>query len=1498
MQKLFIIFLFAYTAFLYSEEIQLPNDCALATFSPEDLKEEISEFILCTPSHAIAATFEYDAHKRMTKKSLPENRFLNIQYIQRGSDKGSVESLSAPVGSDNTPVITHTFNYKEGSTDVQDAHHNLTRYNYHKKDKRLSNIVKYDERKAVYSEDHFFWSNEGDLLARYFKGDRTFFRKLTYDRFGNVTKDTLWGQLTGKNTPELTLQAGTPVNNGCETYTKRYVYSHDGWHHLLEEHEEQKSTFYTYRPDSNLIIKKLIKSGNTILKREFFDYDTNGTLILEICDNGSDTEKDNLTGVTQRTLKTITPTQQEPFGLPAIIEERYLDLATGTYPLLSKTFNDYSPQGKRIRQLQCGSDGSSSYTLYWEYDQLGNVTKEVDALGHVTLRRYDKNGNKIYEQDPLFHKNFTYDFANRLIKEEEVWQDGTLLTTHHQYNTLSQRTATIDPSGHKTSYEYDPFGRLVKIIHPPISTIENSWIQPVETFKYDSLGNQVEKWDANGNVTQIAYTIRGEPTRITYSDGTVEQKLYTLEGLLETEIAKNGLTTTYIRDPFGNVIRTEIRDHQGTLLKTRSAQYDAFHLLAETDEAGVTTHYQYDGAGRKISETVGDHLITYRYDPLGRLTHTIEEDQVTVQEYDTLNRIIEKRVEDISGTTFWRETYGYDAHNNRTQLRQYLEAGIALTQKTFTPRNTPLTIIDPLENTTHFHYDYQHETGLRVTRTDPLGRQAITQHNALGHVILEMQLDPFLAPVQSDVHYTDGMGNRLRTESFVYGRKTPPVLTEWQYDSLGRQIQVTEARGTPEQKQTHITYNSAGQKEHLFTANGIRIRYRYDPLGRLIQCTSSNHTIGYQYQYDIKDRLTMIQDQVHNTCTLRSYDLYGNLLSEQLDHGSVLTYQYDPLDRLISIRLPDASRIQYTYLGNQLASVERQGPIGSYTHHYVKYDLAGNLLVEQLPVSGGTIQHQYDLLQRPICVQAPYWKESIPEGGYDPCSRLLRRKVVDTAGPLAYTYSYDALNQLTAETGVETHLYQNDSLYNRIEKDQQPHQINARNQLLDNTQSQYRYDNSGNLIEKKEGEHITRYRYDAFDRLTAVEDDSHQIQYTYDSFHRRISKSVDGKITYFLYQGDNEIGALVDGQLTELRVLGHGVEVGAAIALELQGKVYLPIHDPWGNVVTLLNTSGRSIESYRYTAFGETTNSKKTPWQYASKRFDPETGLVYFGRRYYEPQTGRWITPDPLGFEDGLNQYAYVHNNPLAYVDPDGQFAFLLLPLAISMVADYVLPSAVVMLQEYTGCAMAAGLLSGLVQGYNGGALGSVNLVNDPWGSVAENVGVYLGTALSCMPGKVAANACKAGASAVQRVVSAASLKVVAANSEKAFTSIAKGATSQATKQTAIAAERHFVSGKTLNLDQLSKAGQVMDRGGLTKAGRALDKHGGRPGSVFPKAIGNPASKNAQGQFHLDDILTHPQSVSYSNRFGGKDIFSPDGRGVRFDADDNVLGFLQPKGGK
>jgi hypothetical protein len=75
-------------------------------------------------------------------------------------------------------------------------------------------------------------------------------------------------------------------------------------------------------------------------------------------------------------------------------------------------------------------------------------------------------------------------------------------------------------------------------------------------------------------------------------------------------------------------------------------------------------------------------------------------------------------------------------------------------------------------------------------------------------------------------------------------------------------------------------------------------------------------------------------------------------------------------------------------------------------------------------------------------------------------------------------------------------------------------------------------------------------------------------------------------------------------------------------------------------------------------------------------------------------------------------------------------------------------------------------------------------------------------------------------------------------------------------------------------------------------AGRALEKHGSLPGSALPKATGNPASKNQQGQYHLDEILTNPNSITIKGETGYK-IFARDGRGVFIKQDGSFRGFIE-----
>jgi len=161
------------------------------------------------------------------------------------------------------------------------------------------------------------------------------------------------------------------------------------------------------------------------------------------------------------------------------------------------------------------------------------------------------------------------------------------------------------------------------------------------------------------------------------------------------------------------------------------------------------------------------------------------------------------------------------------------------------------------------------------------------------------------------------------------------------------------------------------------------------------------------------------------------------------------------------------------------------------------------------------------------------------------------------------------------------------------------------------------------------------------------------ITYSYDSFSKRLSRTSDQISVQYLYQFDTEIAALENNKIVEFKAI-HGQF--SPYAIELYDKVYAPIRNHRGDITVLLDSDKNAVSTYRYDAFGEFSHygSIQSPWLFSSQRYDTSTKNYHFINREYDSFTGRWLTPDPLGFEDGLNLYAYVHNNPMIYVGPYG----------------------------------------------------------------------------------------------------------------------------------------------------------------------------------------------------------------------------------------------------
>ncbi len=262
------------------------------------------------------------------------------------------------------------------------------------------------------------------------------------------------------------------------------------------------------------------------------------------------------------------------------------------------------------------------------------------------------------------------------------------------------------------------------------------------------------------------------------------------------------------------------------------------------------------------------------------------------------------------------------------------------------------------------------------------------------------------------------------------------------------------------------------------------------------------------------------------------------------------------------------------------------------------------------------------------------------------------------------TYTYDELNRLKtwykpSTTITTTYNYDKVGNLTEVKEGATPIKNFTYNAASQITNSGYIYDDNGNLT----ADGTYTYIYDAENRLTEVKQGTNSLAtYTYDADGKRLSKTTGANTLYYHYDNWNVISETDASN----NVLARYDYAGgyAPVSMVRGGQTYCYIYNGHGDVVSLTNSSGQVVNTYTYDPYGNILSANETvenPYRYAGYRYDSETGLYYLQARYYKPDIYRFLTKDPDGGDVGepltLNPYLYCADNPVNFVDPDGQIA-------------------------------------------------------------------------------------------------------------------------------------------------------------------------------------------------------------------------------------------------
>jgi len=872
-------------------------------------------------------------------------------------------------------------------------------------------------------------------------------------------------------------------------------------------------------------------------------------------------------------------------------------------------WDDTTPKARCIRQYaDDGNDNQDFYDNRFTWDIDNRTSTATDGRGYSETFVFDREGNLIEQTRP----------------------DGTV--ERWEYDSHSRLRAHTDPLGNATRFDYDQRDRLVK--------------------RTDALGHEVRLhyWndsqqpsqiiDPLGQRTHYDYTPDGQLSAIRHPDGTEERWTHHGDRLIGHQDRQGRQHRYYWHDTLGTLSRyeclTEREDEPGTLTTLADVRFeydDQGRLHTQTDQNGRQQHFQYDDHGRLITQ-LDEHNRTWRFD------------------YDNAGRLVSQT--DPSGRTT-EMRYGAFAQPearvlpNGTEIRYEYDAERNLT-----------AVINGNGQAHRFEYDGCE----RLTREVGVdGRTTEYAYNDAGH-LTDLHEGPIHATFERNA-----LGQLIRERYQHAERAEANTWAEYSYDALGR---LTKARN--DHAEQSLTYDAAGRLqedviEQIFP-------------GWMNQARPYRH--WQHYHYTDKGQLHSV---AHSALVARPPNQkWPSLHHDFRQPGWRQHYDWnsDGTLKRVGVNLPgdpayaDTPILEQRFNDLGLLTERREG---AHTSHW-DYDPEQRL-------------QRY----RRLAQNDPNHPVQERTYGYDDAGRINR---IQDQHHGERRYQYDALDQLTRtdirhpdQDKAHTQLHTVDAAGNQL-PDGLDHLLD--NRLPFHGDRHFEYDEHGNLIRIRRGtgqKLEQRLSYNAKHQLIRIEDykdgDLQQrLSFRYDALGRRIDKTVQGWVTPDAQQDKTtdeaefklryrEAYVWQGHTLIQVRHIGtdfmpknnrvYFYEPGTHVPVALWDQK-LGLHQIDTNhigVPTALYSydTGSEVWSAHHETYGKVNASSaltlhpvtQIPFEpglrFQGQYEDFETGLYQNLNRYYDPESGRYISQDPIGLIGGINCYAYCPN-PVEWIDPWG----------------------------------------------------------------------------------------------------------------------------------------------------------------------------------------------------------------------------------------------------